>query len=133
MNPHVKHVLHECAQGSHAGRLTFPQVVAALRNAGIERYRADLVLGQTSYYQPDGAAHVVTTAPPTTPAASTFSAAGVEAAIRASQAQSITYREFCALALAAGCVDYLVSLAGRRAVYCGRSGESYVELFPATL
>jgi hypothetical protein len=30
----------------------------------------------------------------------------------------------------AGCVDYMVSLAGRRAVYC-RTGENYEEMFPS--
>lgn len=29
-----------------------------------------------------------------------------------------------------GCVGYHVSLAGRRAVYYGRSGETHVEQFP---
>jgi hypothetical protein len=31
----------------------------------------------------------------------------------------------------ASCVGYMVPLAGRRAVYYGRTGESYVEPFPA--
>jgi uncharacterized protein YbcV (DUF1398 family) len=46
------------------------------------------------------------------------------------QAQKIKYREFCVRIADAGCVGYLVSLVGRRAVYYGRSGESYVEPFP---
>ena len=33
--------------------------------------------------------------------------------------------------LAAGCVGYIVSIVGRRAVYFGRSAETHVELFPS--
>jgi len=61
-----------------------------------------------------------------------FSAAGVDAAVRAIQAQKIQYREFCERIAAAGCVGYTVSLTGRRAVYYGRTGESHVEMFPGT-
>ncbi len=60
-----------------------------------------------------------------------FSAAGVERAVRAIQAGKLSYRGFCEAISAAGCVSYFVSLAGRRAVYYGRSCESYVEPFPA--
>jgi len=33
--------------------------------------------------------------------------------------------------MAAGCVGYFVQIAGRRALYFGRNGESHVELFPS--
>ena len=51
--------------------------------------------------------------------------------MQAIQKQQINYREFCERIAQAGCVGYMVSLTGRRAVYYGRSGDSYVELFPA--
>ena len=63
--------------------------------------------------------------------AQAFSAAGVDAAVRAIQAQTISYKEFCDRIVAAGCVDYIVSLVGRRAVYSGRTGENHVEPFPS--
>jgi uncharacterized protein YbcV (DUF1398 family) len=58
-----------------------------------------------------------------------FSAEGVEKAVRANQRQEIAYREFCRLIAGAGCVGYFVSLAGRRAVYYGRTGDEHVEWF----
>ena len=59
-----------------------------------------------------------------------FTADGVAAAVRAIQQQKIQYREFCERIAQAGCVGYIVSMAGRRAVYYGRTGDSYVEPFP---
>jgi uncharacterized protein YbcV (DUF1398 family) len=41
------------------------------------------------------------------------------------------YLTFCRQIMEAGCVGYLVSMQGRRAVYYGRSGETYVEPFPS--
>jgi hypothetical protein len=60
-----------------------------------------------------------------------FSAARVEAAVRAIQRKEIGYHEFCERIAAAGCVGYVVSLVGRRAVYYGRGFDTYVEPFPA--
>jgi uncharacterized protein YbcV (DUF1398 family) len=65
----------------------------------------------------------------TTPAQS-FSAQRVEAAVRAVQAGAIRYKQFCWQVMEAGCVGYLVSLAGRRVVYYGRTGDMHVEHFP---
>ena len=65
----------------------------------------------------------------TTPAMS-FSAQGVEAAVRAAQAGNIAYKTFCERVLASGCVGYHVSIAGQRVVYYGRTGDSHVEWFP---
>ena len=59
-----------------------------------------------------------------------FSAAGVDAAVRDIQAGKIQYRAFCARIAEAGCEGYHVSLAGRRAVYYGRTGDCHVEWFP---
>ncbi len=63
-------------------------------------------------------------------AARFFSAANVEAAVRAIQRQEIQYREFCRRIVAAGCVGYHVFLEGRRVVYYGRAGDSHTEYFP---
>jgi uncharacterized protein YbcV (DUF1398 family) len=123
-------VAEACTRGSDAGTLTFPQVVCKLMQAGVERYLADLTRGQKTYYQPSGAFHVVASASLGGRAAERFNTAGVEAAIRASQARAITYAQFCEAIAAAGCVGYVASLTGRRAVYFGRTGETHVEPFP---
>ncbi len=131
MNAHVKAAVEECTRASDEERMTFPEVVAKLNAAGVERYRADLLRAEKTYYLPDGASHVVPAARLGAAAARDFSPDGVRDAVRAIQARRISYKAFCERIAAAGCVDYVVSLAGRRAVYFGRTGESYVEPFPA--
>jgi uncharacterized protein YbcV (DUF1398 family) len=97
--------------------------------AGVERYHADLVAGRKTYYLPDGDFEEVEVNK-LRGAALEFSPEGVEKAVRAIQRQEIGYREFCRLIADAGCVGYFVSLAGRRAVYYGRTGDEHVEWFP---
>jgi len=125
-------ILEDCTYGSDAERLTFPQVVRNLISAGVERYHADLQRAEKTYYMPSGASKVIATHAIDEIAAQAFDGAGVEAAIRAIQAGEIAYLEFCRRIMRAGCVSYIVSIAGQRAVYYGRSGEAHVELFPGT-
>ncbi len=129
MDADVKDVVREMSRASDEERVTFPEVVKALMDVQIERYHADLVAGRKTYYLPDGGFEEVEV-DKVGGAAREFSAAGVEKAVRAIQRQQIAYREFCRLIADAGCVGYFVSLAGRRAVYYGRTGDEHVEWFP---
>jgi uncharacterized protein YbcV (DUF1398 family) len=129
MEDHVKEVVHEMSKASDEERITFPEVVNALMEVKIERYHADLVVGRKTYYLSDGDFEETQTHK-AGGAALAFSAEGVEKAVRAIQRQEIAYREFCHRIADAGCVGYFVSLAGRRAVYYGRTGDEYVERFP---
>jgi uncharacterized protein YbcV (DUF1398 family) len=131
MDPRVRDVVEECTKSSDDASLTFPQVVMKLMQAGVERYRTDMCRAEKTYYMPNGDSHVVAGAATTVMPAQAFSAAGVEAAVRAVQAQRIDYKEFCERIVAAGCVDYTITLVGRKAIYYGRAGESLVEPFPA--
>lgn len=122
--------MRDCTTGSDAGSMTFPQVIARLAAVNIERYHADLVRAEKTYYLPDSASHTLPCHKLDTPPAAPFSATGVEAAIRTVQTGAIDYQEFCRRIAHAGCVFYVVSLTGRRAVYYGRTGEAHVEMFP---
>lgn len=124
-------VMEECNTASHEERITFGEVVGRLIGAGVERYHADLARGETTYFMPDGQSHRVTNKTMDTLPADAFSADGVLAAVRAIQAGKTKYLAFCRQIMEAGCVGYLVSMQGQRAVYYGRSGETYVEPFPA--
>lgn len=130
MDAQVKQVMAECTQGSDANTLTFPDVVQKLMAAGVERYHADLLRAEKIYYLPNGESEIVPGAALADAPAAVFSTAGVEAAVRAIQANTIGYPEFCRRIFAAGCVGYFVSMPGRRAVYYGRTAETYVEPFP---
>lgn len=131
MREDVVEVVQECTDGSDQERVTFPEVVAKLAGVGVERYHADLLRAEKIYYLPSGESQRVQAAPIAAVPPAAFTADGVAAAVRAIQQQQIKYREFCERIAEAGCVGYIVSLAGRRAVYYGRTGDSYVEPFPA--
>lgn len=128
MDQHVKDVARRVTRASEEG-MPFPEAVRALAEVGVERYVADLVGATKTYYLPDGGVETVGCGRPGAPAAS-FDAPGVEAAIRAVQAREIDYLAFCERIAAAGCVGYIVSIAGRRALYYGRTNDSHVEWFP---
>lgn len=131
MNAQIRAVVRECTEASDQERIAFPDVIAKLMQAGIERYHADLTRAEKTFYLPNGSSETVTGARISVAPSREFSAPEVEAAIRAIQAGRIKYKEFCARIVAAGCVGYFVSLAGRRAIYYGRTGDSYVEPFPS--
>jgi uncharacterized protein YbcV (DUF1398 family) len=131
MNEHVKDLMEECTHASDEERIVFGEVVMKLMQAGVERYHADLLRAEKIYYLPTDQSHRVPAANVDTTPPQVFSAEGVAAAVKAIQGQEIKYREFCERIAAAGCVGYIVSLAGRRAVYYGRTGDNYVEPFPA--
>lgn len=126
----IAEIAAECTRASDEERASFPQIIAALAKAGVERYHADLVRSVKTYYTPAGDAYEVKAHRIGANITQTFSAADVEAAVRGSQSGVIKYQEFCKRIAAAGCAGYLVTLLGRRAVYYGRDGETHVEHFP---
>jgi uncharacterized protein YbcV (DUF1398 family) len=130
MNAKIRDVCIEATNASDQERATFPQIVKMLIDAGVERYHADLVRGEKTYYLPDGASELTKGEPIGVNVARDFSPAAMEAAVRAVQAGKIGYRTFCAMAAQAGCVGYVVSMLGQRVVYYGRTGDSHVEWFP---
>jgi uncharacterized protein YbcV (DUF1398 family) len=130
MDAQVRDVIVEATRASDEERVTFGEVVMKLMQAGVERYHADLLRGEKTYYLPGGQSEVIAGDPVSVAPAREFSAAGVEAAVRDIQAGKIQYRAFCARIAAAGCVGYHVSLVGQRAVYYGRTSDIHVEWFP---
>lgn len=131
MQTDVITTVQECTDASDQERISFGEVVMKLMQAGVERYHADLLRAEKIYYLPSGESHRVQALPVEATPPQAFTADGVAAAVRAIQTRKIQYREFCERIAQAGCVGYMVSLAGHRAVYYGRTGDSYVEPFPA--
>lgn len=130
MDAKVRDVMTECTDASDQERMSFPEIVGRLVAAGVERYHADLLRGEKTYYLPDGESLAVPAQRVAAVPAPEFAPAGVEAAVRAIQAGQVGYGEFCRRIMESGCVGYIVSIAGRRAVYFGRTAECYVEPFP---
>lgn len=75
----------EATRASDEERVTFGEVVKNLAGASIERYHADLLRGEKTYYLPNGESEVVKGKAVATAPARSFSAAGVDAAVRAIQ------------------------------------------------
>jgi uncharacterized protein YbcV (DUF1398 family) len=133
MNLETRAVAHDCAIRSHEGSIAFPAVVQRLRDAGVERYHADLQRGVTTYYAPDGGHHAEALLRRRDAIAGGFSGDAVKAALKAVQDGEIGYQQFVDRVMAAGCIGYTVFIAGRHVVYSGRAGEQHVEHFPPFL
>ncbi|MGC2546935.1 MAG: hypothetical protein WA426_13885, partial [Silvibacterium sp.] len=126
IDPTTIEVLEECSRRSVAENITFPEVVQRLASAGVEFYYTDLYQHRKTYYFPNGDARTIQDDLPNQPApAIDFSADEVSSAIKKIQRGEIQYREFLRLILAAGNATYTVYIAGKRAVYVGRNGDSY--------
>lgn len=117
--------------GSFKERMPFPEVVRRLAAIGVERYYADLVRAEKTYYGANGASHrepFLDYAP--APPAVEFDANAIRDAIATIQGGAIDYPAFLGRILAAGCAFYTVHIRGQRAIYTGRDGDSHLELFP---
>src|SRR5665213_240671 len=123
MNQDQTAVIQECASLSIAGKISFGAVVGKLKSIGLERYHADYSRHEVTYYMPDGESLVVPVEHAPMPIAETFTAQGVETAVRQAQRGEIFYPEFLRQTIAAGCVGYFVQITGKCVQYFGRNGE----------
>lgn len=128
--PAAIHAIEDCSRASHAGTISFADVVQKLATAGVESYFADFRRGITTYYLATGASHGVTLHTPDATVPEAFDAPAIVEAIRGSQRGEVKYPEFVRRAMAAGCVGYFVWIAGRHVRYLGRRGEDHLERFP---
>jgi uncharacterized protein YbcV (DUF1398 family) len=122
----MRYALHE----SESGKLTFPQVIAALAAENIEGYHKDLIRREVTYYLAEGRTHTEPMTLPAHPIPEAFSPDTLVAAIRAAQRHEVRYPEFIIRAMHAGIAAYRVFFTGRRAIYFGRQGDLHIEHFP---
>jgi uncharacterized protein YbcV (DUF1398 family) len=132
MNDHLTKIAQTCLDGAENNTMTFPDIVGTLMQEGFESYVIDYRRSTATYFFPDGDSVVLPTQRGSSPIAETLDAAAVRSAIKEAQqlAPGYTYAGFCGKVMAAGCVGYIVSFTGRRAVYFGRDAEIHVERFP---
>jgi uncharacterized protein YbcV (DUF1398 family) len=125
-------VAKSCLDATHDGRLSFPQVIGKLLDAGFEGYSVDYRRNSQTYYLPDGDNIELDMPHSVGSVAAAFDSAGVETLVRWAQANDpdYSYAAFAEKVKSAGCAGYLVSFLGRRVVYYGRTAETHVELFP---
>jgi uncharacterized protein YbcV (DUF1398 family) len=125
-----KQVIHELAIATQQGKMTFPQVVKGLLEAGVESYLVDFAAKQKTHYLTDGTTLTVPMILEPGPIAENFSGAGLMAAIRGAQADTVRYPEFVKRSTVAGIIGYWAFLSGKRVIYFGRQGEQHIEEFP---
>jgi len=125
-----KQIIHELAIATQQGRMTFPQVVKGLLEAGVESYFVDFAAKQKTHYLADGTTHPVPMILAPGPIAAEFDNAGLVAAIRRAQADTVRYPEFVKRSTAAGVIGYWAFLTGNKVIYFGRKGEQHIEEFP---
>jgi uncharacterized protein YbcV (DUF1398 family) len=125
-----KQVIQELAIATQQGKMTFPQVVKGLLEIGVESYLVDFAAKQKTHYLADGTTHTVPIILEPGPIAAEFNSAGLVAAIRDAQADTVRYPEFVKRSTAAGVIGYWAFLTGRKVIYFGRKGEQHIEEFP---
>lgn len=133
MTANWQDVARATLEGSERGAMTFPESVRMLMEAGFDGYAVDFRRSTRTCYMPGGEAIDLETER-TAPVAGRFDAAMIKAALSEAQAlvPGYTYKNFCAKVAAAGCAGYLVSFAGKRVLYYGRTAETHTEYFPGT-
>lgn len=132
MNANWQDVARATLEGSESGAMTFPESVRLLMEAGFDGYAVDFRRSTRTYYMPDGEVAELQAERMPAAVARHFDAAVIKEALREAQAlvPGYTYKGFCAKVAGAGCAGYLVSLAGKRVLYYGRTGETHTEYFP---
>ncbi|HEY5259022.1 MAG TPA: DUF1398 family protein [Rhabdochlamydiaceae bacterium] len=122
-------VAKECTHLSDEEKITFPEVVRRLHEAGIESYYADLLSSTRTFYAKSIAHTVNSLENHDNKAADAFNAEEVVNAIRHIQAGKIQYREFVKKIMDAGVISYMVFIDGHKAIYFGRRGDFHIEEF----
>lgn len=133
MNERQLETAERCLAGATSNTMDFPAIVSALIDSGFESYEVDFRRGEAVYFLSSGESVVLPIHRDDTDIGALFDVSAVQAAIGEAQnnAPGYTYAGFCAKVKRAGCVSYIVSFPGRRAVYLGRTAETHVEHFPA--
>src|ERR1700735_4239417 len=112
-----KQVIHELAIATQQGKMTFPQVVKGLLEAGVESYLVDFAVKQKTHYLTDGTTHTVPLILDPSRIAAEFNSAELVAAIRGAQADTVRYPEFVERSTAAGVIGYWGFLHCKKGIY----------------
>ncbi|MCW7470526.1 DUF1398 domain-containing protein [Leptospira kanakyensis] len=110
----------------------FPVLAEVLRSAGVQSNRWSLPSCQSVYRMKDGS--VVQQGTPLVSGVfeiANFDREALISALRTDQEGRSTFPEFLKAAWEAGVIGYDVDFIGRKVVYYGVNGESYLEEYPA--
>lgn len=119
-------------EGALARTVTFPQILATLQKEDVESYHVDFLRNECRFYARSGESTVISIAFVHDQVAGEFSAEKLQGINGRVQAGQASYADFVKEGAAAGCAYYAVYITGRRALYFGRDGDEYVQLFPGS-
>jgi uncharacterized protein YbcV (DUF1398 family) len=122
-------VAKECTHLSDEEKITFPEIIHRLSEAGIELYYTDLLAPSKTYYAND-TSYTLDCSFQSKKVADIFNFEGVIDAIRQIQSGQIQYQELIRKLMDSGVICYIVFIKGRKVIYFGRRGEYHVEEFP---
>ncbi|MFZ1389273.1 MAG: DUF1398 family protein [Thiolinea sp.] len=123
--------IQKIADATLASKMSFPEAVGGLLEAGVDYYHVDYVKQRKTFYGKDGLTAETQIHYMNLPkVAPELDAVALKAVILDSQVNHQAYEAFTQRAMQAGVVAYFAFLNGRRVVYWGRSGESHTEYFP---
>ena len=131
MTPAQENVAESCLRGAENDTMTFPRSSRPLFKRALKATLSITVDAAQSTIFP--MAKASNTPHTSRPGCERFDAGAIQAAIRDAQqlVPDYTYKGFCQKVTKAGCAGYVVSFAGRRAVYMGRTADIHVEHFPS--
>lgn len=115
-----------------AREITFPEILAALKQEEVESYHVDFLRNECRYYARTGESFVTGVAFEHNGVAAEFSEEKLDAVNRRVQAGQATYADFVRDGAAAGCAYYIVYVGGKKVRYFGRSGGEQVQHFPGS-
>lgn len=130
MDTNTREIIEWASHASLSGSAHFGEIVKALLEAGVESYHADYRTNHKTYYLPNGDTLTTELPPHATTIPREFDAQAVQAAVRGAQQRQVKYPQFLDMTRAAGCIGYIVWLAGQHVTYFGRNGETHTEHFP---
>lgn len=130
MNTAIAERIHDVFTASQQGDIHFGQVIASLSDAGVESYLVDYRAKQTTYHLTNDEHLTLSMSEAELQIAHNFDATVIKGAILGAQQGQILYPEFKQISMQAGCIGYIVWIAGRHVCYFGRKGEQHTEHFP---
>lgn len=112
--------------------ITFPEILATLKQEEVESYHVDFLRNECRYYARTGESFVTGVEFEHNGVAAEFSEEKLDAVNRRVQAGQATYADFVRDGAAAGCAYYIVYVGGKKVRYFGRSGGEHVQHFPGS-
>lgn len=130
MQANTRAIIQSTFDASNEGRIHFGTVIGQLMSANVEAYHVDYRSGRTTYYLIDGETLDLDFELPANNIGNNFDVNAVRSAIAGAQRGVVVYPAFKHRTQQAGCIGYMVWIAGRHVTYYGRKGESHIERFP---